>query len=159
MRPVKRFLVLRTWTVTHWTTAILGAVSTFLLLGLPTDVIDNPVFGRAIDETPWSMPVLVATSVLAGLLLGTYVGVPFARGSARTGSLGGLFAFFAIGCPVCNKLVLIALGTTGAMNYFAPVQPYLAVAGLALLMWAFVRRTGGAESCPLPDASGVTPHR
>ena len=159
LATVKRFLVLRTWSATHWVVAVLGGLTTFLLLGLPTDVIDNPIFGRAIDETPWSMPVLVVTSLLSGLLIATYVDAPFARGSARAGSLGGLFAFFAIGCPVCNKLVLVALGTTGAMNFFAPVQPYLAVTGLVLLVWALVRRLGGVESCPLPGMVDVSRHR
>lgn len=146
---MKRLSILRTWSATQWGIAFLGVLTTFLLLGLPTDVVDNPVFGRAIDETPWSMPVLVLTSVLSGLLIGTYVGSPDTRRSTRTGSLGGLLAYFAIGCPVCNKVVLIALGTTGAMNFFAPAQPYLAVAGIVLLGWALVRRLDGIQSCPL----------
>lgn len=159
MPIVKRLSVLRTWSPTQWGIAFLGGVTAFLVLGLPTDVIDNPVFGRAIDETRWSMPVLVLSAVLSGLLIGTYVGSPDTRRSTRTGSLGGLLAYFAIGCPVCNKVVLLALGTTGAMNFFAPVQPYLAVAGVVLLAWALVRRLGGAQSCPLPEKAGVTPTR
>ena len=61
------------WRSRQWGVAALGGFVTFLALGLPTDVIDNPVFGRAIDETPWAMPVLIVTSVLGGLLIGSYV--------------------------------------------------------------------------------------
>jgi len=130
-------------------------MTTFLALGLPTDVIDNPVFGRAIDETPWAMPVLVVTSALAGLLLGTYVNArPFDR-AAKSGSFGGLLAYFAIGCPVCNKLVLLALGTTGAVNYFEPVQPYLAALGIVALAYAFHKRITTADSCELPVPAEV----
>ncbi len=39
-------------------------------------------------------------------------------------------AVFAIGCPVCNKLVVLALGFSGALAYFEPIQPALALAGL-----------------------------
>lgn len=144
---MKYATVLRSWTPTQWLVAFLGGLTTFLALGLPTDVIDNPVFGRAIDETPWAMPVLLVTSVLAGLLLGTYVNArPFDR-AATSGSFGGLLAYFAIGCPVCNKLVLLALGTTGAVNYFEPVQPYLAALGIVALAYAFDKRVTMSSVC------------
>jgi hypothetical protein len=146
---VKYATVLRSWTPTQWLVAFFGGLTTFLALGLPTDVIDNPVFGRAIDETPWAMPVLLVTSVLAGLLLGTYVNArPFDR-AAKSGSFGGLLAYFAIGCPVCNKLVLLALGTTGAVNYFEPVQPYLAALGIVALAYAFHKRVTMSSVCPV----------
>lgn len=146
---MKYATVLRSWTPTQWLVAFLGGLTTFLALGLPTDVIDNPVFGRAIDETPWAMPVLLVTSVLAGLLLGTYVNArPFDR-AAKSGSFGGLLAYFAIGCPVCNKLVLLALGTTGAVNYFEPVQPYLAALGIVALAYAFHKRVTMSSVCPV----------
>ena len=38
------------------------------LVGLPTDVIPNPVFGRPVPVTWWSYPVLVVTALLGGLL-------------------------------------------------------------------------------------------
>lgn len=123
-----------------------------LVLGVPTAVIDNPVFGRAIAPTAWSTPVLVATAVLGGLLVGTYVAAPSAleRRPTRVGAVGGLLAYLAIGCPVCNKVVLLALGTTGAVRFFAPVQPFLAVAGLGLTGWALRQRLRAESSCPRP---------
>lgn len=141
--------VLRTWTTTQWIIAGLGGLTTFLAIGLPTDVIDNPVFGRAIDETPWAMPVLIITSVLAALLVGTYVNAqPFDR-AAKSGTVGGMLAFFAVGCPVCNKLVLIALGTTGAVNYFEPVQPYLGAIGIIALAYALHQRLNNLKLCTI----------
>jgi hypothetical protein len=99
--------------------------------------------------------VLVITSVLAGLLLATYVREPDVDAvemdrPARAGGIGGLLAFFAVGCPVCNKLVLVALGTTGAMELFAPLQPILAVASTVLLAVALRMRLRNERSCPLP---------
>lgn len=138
---------MRLWTRKHWMIAVVGGVATFLVIGIPTDVIDNPVFGREIDETPWAMPVLVLTAVLSGLLLGTYVNADQFDRSAKSGTVGGLLAYFAVGCPVCNKIVLLALGTTGAVNYFEPVQPYLAAIGVVALGWALRQRLKSSVAC------------
>jgi hypothetical protein len=150
-------VALRVWTPRQWSAAAAVAVATFFVLGLPTAVIDNPVFGRSIAPTAWALPVLIMTAVLAGLLAGTYVtGEPVDSldRPGRVGSFGGLLAFLAIGCPVCNKVVLLALGTTGAVNVFAPVQPYLAAAGVLALGVALRSRLRNALACPIPVSSG-----
>ncbi len=142
------------WGTRRWSAAGVAALVTFLVLGLPTDLIPNPVFGRPVPVTWWSLPVLLVTSLLAGLLFATYVRQPgdtlVADRPARTGGIGGALAFFAIGCPVCNKLVLVALGTTGAMELFAPLQPFLAVASVLLLGVALRTRLRFERTCPLP---------
>jgi hypothetical protein len=147
---------LATWPMCRWLTAVVAAVVTFAAIGVPTDVIANPWFGRPVAVTWWSYPVLIATAVLAGLLVATYV-----RGDehidehiddeldrpGRAAGLGGLLSFFAVGCPTCNKLAVIALGTSGALDWFAPAQPLLAVGSIALLGWALRARLDGGRSC------------
>ena len=150
------------WTMARWRFAAAMAAVSALVIGLPTDVIPNPVFGRqGTPVEPWAMPVLAMTAVLSGLLFATYfqVGedddtvVTDATGGldrpSRFGSLGGLLSFFAVGCPICNKVVVIALGTSGALTWFAPVQPYLGVIALGLLAWALRVRLRGEVACPL----------
>ena len=34
-----------------------------------------------------------------------------------------LLAFLAVGCPLCNKVVVLLLGASGALTYFEPIQP------------------------------------
>ena len=137
------------WTARRWLVAAGTALTTFLLLGLSTAVIPNPVFGRSVAPTDWAMEVLIATSVLTGLLTATYVATGREEGLDKKGTVGALLSYFAIGCPVCNKLVLIALGTTGALQFFAPIQPYLAVAGLGVLTWALMVRLRGEMTCSI----------
>jgi hypothetical protein len=160
---------LRTWPARRWGVAAIAAVLSTLALAIPAALIPNPIFGRAIEPEWWSWPVTIATGILAGLVIATYVNVapspandpevgePEVKDTAgRAGVIGGLVSFFAVGCPVCNKLVLIALGSTGAVQWFAPIQPILAVAALGLLVWALRRRLQGEVSCALPARTSVT---
>jgi hypothetical protein len=156
---------MRTWPKRRWTVAAAAAVGTVLVVAVPTDLIDTPVFSREVPPTWWAWPVTLVAGVLSGLLLATYVADPASRpeddapAPARAGSLGGVLTFFAVGCPVCNKIVLLALGTTGAMRWFEPVQPVLSVAAIGLLAWALRKRLTSADTCAVatrvgPDAPG-----
>jgi hypothetical protein len=89
----------------------------------------------------------VVGAILVGLLAATYVnrseqGHP-ARSQGEKFLGGGLLAVFAIGCAVCNKLVVLALGATGALTYFAPVQPVLDFLSVGLLFYALYARLRG----------------
>jgi hypothetical protein len=136
--------------------AVSVAVLTYFVIALPTAVVDNPVFGREIGVTSWSVTVIVISSILTGLLTATYVKNDFSDENPRQlkiGGAGALLSYFAVGCPVCNKLALIALGYSGAIQYFAPIQPYLAVAGIALLAYSLRMRLNNEYSCSLPFQS------
>ncbi len=142
------------WPRRRWVAAGLATISTVLLVGIPTVLVPTPVFGREVAVTGWAWPALIVTSVLAGLVAATYVrtGAPTAPDAvSRAGLVGGFLTYLAVGCPVCNKIALLALGYTGALQWFAPVQPFLAVAGIALLAYALRRRLEGEVSCRMPD--------
>jgi len=136
--------------------AVSVAVLTYFVIALPTAVVENPVFGREIGVTSWSVTVIVISSILTGLLTATYVKNDFSDENPRQlkiGGAGALLSYFAVGCPVCNKLALIALGYSGAIQYFAPIQPYLAVAGIALLAYSLRMRLNNEYSCSIPFQS------
>jgi hypothetical protein len=104
--------------------------------------------------------VLVITSILTGLLTATYVKNDYSDENPvqlKLGGAGALLSFFAVGCPVCNKLVLIALGYSGAIQYFAPIQPYLAFTGIALLMYSLRMRLNNEYSCSISFKNTTTP--
>lgn len=125
-----------------------AAALTAVLIGVPTDIIANPVFGRDVPVRPWEAPVLAATAVLAG----AYFALQPRGGERLAPAMGpaGL-AMFAVACPVCNKIVLLTLGASGALGVFAPVQPYLAGISLVLLAaavaWAWRRNPCAAGRC------------
>ena len=116
------------------------------------------MFARAVPVTWWAWPVLIITAVLAGLLGATYIrgnGTPGAKPASRVGMLGGVLSYLAVGCPVCNKIALLALGYSGALRWFAPAQPWLAAAGVGLLAYAFHRRLRGEVACAAPARKSI----
>jgi hypothetical protein len=170
LRPATQ--ALRLWGPRQWGAAVLAGLATALVLGLATVLIPNGVFSREIPPVWWNYPVWIATSALTGVLVASYVspvagGTPLPgdddvaaatvaravesgeRRSARLGAVGAFAAWFAVGCPVCNKLALLALGSTGALTWFAPVQPWLGVLALALSAFAVVHRLAGQMACPV----------
>lgn len=163
MRPVPAYLRpaltgLRAWGPRQVLAAALAGVGLAVLLGLVTVLIPNPVFGRDIAPVWWNYPVWLLTAALSGMLVATYVTGSAERGGpspedrrqGRFGVAGGVLAWFAVGCPVCNKIALLALGYSGAITWFAPLQPFLAVLGLALVAVALVGRLRGQVACPQP---------
>lgn len=154
---------------------IVGALAGLLYLlvvAIPTDLIPNPVFGREIPPTWWSWPSLLVTSLLVAALTASYIrprdavaaekadlaareaagGEPAEEAPTKKGIVGATLTYFAVGCPVCNKLVLLALGYNGALTWFEPFQPVLQVAAVAVMAWALWQRWTYLDACPTPRA-------
>ena len=159
-------LALRSWTPRQHLAAAGFAVAFALLIGIPTVLIPNPVFGRQVPVQAWNYPVWIASSILGGMLAASYVRhardeVDATRADdagdapSRFGMVGGVLAWFAVGCPVCNKLALLALGYSGAITWFAPVQPFLAAAALITTAGALVVRLRGQILCRTPGIRGA----
>lgn len=121
---------------------LIGFVGMAAVGGLPTDLVPNPWFTRMTPPQWFAYPVWLTGATLAGLLVASYLGVgartcPGGVGRERyAGVFGSVGAWLAIGCPVCNKLVVAVLGVGGALTWFAPVQPWLAAMSLVTLFGA-----------------------
>jgi hypothetical protein len=118
------------WTPRFLITAILGAALVGVLTAIPTAIIDNPWFTRMTPVYADQYVFWIGTAVLTGALLATYFGGLGVDRAAGAGAAGGALGYLAFGCPICNKLIVALLGVTGAMDYFAPVQPFLGGLGL-----------------------------
>lgn len=142
--------------------AAAAATLAALLIGIPTAVIPNGFFTRMTPTRPLDYLFLAVTVLLVGLIAATYavpssrLALPAAGGEGRV-TAGGLLTFLAVGCPVCNKLVVLALGFSGALNYFAPLQPFLGLVSVALLAytaWTRLRTLrDGCAVCAVPATS------
>lgn len=137
--------------VRGWLVAAGGGIGAALLMGIPTVMFENPWFQRMTPTRPRDYVFWIVSSILLGLIAGTYVRQDRAEGE-RPAMAGGLLASLAIGCPVCNKIVVLLIGASGALTYFGPAQIVLGAVSVALLVWTLLLRAeavvGGA--CALP---------
>jgi hypothetical protein len=133
-----------------------GAALSAVALGVPTAIIPNPLFHRIIAAGPSNYFFWASTSVVTGALLATYALPRTVRDRAAEAGLGGGFlAFLAVGCPVCNKAVVMLIGTSGAVSIFQPIQPVLGALGLILASIALgVRLRGIRRGCEI-DVSAI----
>lgn len=121
-----------------------------LIIGIPTGIIETPWYTRMTPVVWWNYPVWATSAVLTGALVATYVKQPATMADSTHGGktlAGSALSLFAVGCPVCNKLVVMALGVSGAMTWFAPAQPILAVGSLGILAYALRSRLRAAAAC------------
>lgn len=124
-----------------WVRAIPIAAVAAVVIAIPADLIDNPVFGRPIAPKPIDYVILAITSALIGLTLAIRPtrSEDTERQETRT-MVGGFVSFLAVGCPVCNQLVVAAVGTSGALSWWAPVQPIVGLVAIGLLLYTLRMR-------------------
>ena len=147
----------------YWAAALVTGAVAYVAIAVPTALIVTPVFGRSIAPRPIDHVVAVASALLIGMIWAAKRqpadgGEPVGelddgdQVARRRSLLAGLVAGLAVGCPVCNKVVILALGTSGALSWWGPIQPLLGVAALvmlALVLRSQLRRVGSV-SCALP---------
>ena len=139
-----------------WLVAAVGTTAALIVIGIPAAIVDTPFFVRMIPVRMQDYAIWPASALLVGLIAGTYArGAPSdSEGKALS---GGMLSFFAVGCPICNKLVVLLLGTSGALTIFAPAQLYIGLASLGLLAWTLrLRARAVIGLCPVP---AVEPER
>lgn len=160
-KKTKAYEAIKLWTPRQWWAALGFTVGFGLLVGISTVIIPNSLFSREIPTVWWDYPVWVVTAILSGLLAATYVRphdksqqVRFTQRdqrASRSGVIGAVLGWFAVGCPVCNKLALLALGYSGALHGFGAAQPFLAAIAIVLVGVALVVRLRGQLACPVQN--------
>jgi len=144
----------RAWPRRRWLVAIVASVLTGLLMGVPTGIVRTSFYTRMTPVTWWDYPVWAASALLVGLTAATYVRIGGAASSAtdrRPRTIGAtVLTTFAVGCPICNKVVVAVLGVSGALSYWAPIQPLLGALSVGLLLTGLVLRLRGSVACPAP---------
>ncbi len=157
--PATRLTELRTtlgmFGLRGWTLAIIGGIVSLLLIGIVASLFDNPVFSRQLEARPQDYVIWVLTALLGGLILGTFA---VADTSANQGkaATGGFLSVIAVGCPICNKVAVMLLGTSGALNFFGPSQLFIGIASLLLLAWTLLLRAQAVVgACPVDEPGAL----
>ena len=138
----------------RWSRAAGVGAGGAVLVAVPSDLLDTAWFTRMTPVPWWGLGVAAAGVVLAAVAagLGARPGgarhEPAGTGSSPWAGLGGIA--LAVGCPVCNKIVVMLLGASGALERWAPVQPLLGGIAVLLLGLAVTVRwpVDGLRTCP-----------
>lgn len=131
--PASTYEALRARTTRFWLEAAGWALTIALVVAIPTVLVRNPLFRRMTPTRWWDYVFLAISASLIGLTMALRRHIetrdcPVERRSVA----GAALVFLAVGCPVCNKLVVALLGVGGALAYFAPVQPVLGALSVLL---------------------------
>ena len=132
--------------------AVLFAAVAAVVIAIPSDLIDTPIFGRPVAARWIDYVILAVTSALIGLIFAIRPersdSAELVAATERQGTRtlwGGFVSFLAVGCPVCNQAVVALVGVSGALSWWAPVQPFVGLLAVAL-----------AASTPCANASTPT---
>ena len=148
VRPSDLWPILRLFGLKGWIAAAIGAIAAFVVLGVPTAMIGNPYFIRMIPARDQDYVIWIASSLLLGLVIGTFA-ISSVKGGGGKAMGSGILTFLAVGCPICNKLVIVFLGISGALAYFEPVQLYLGIGSVIFLVWTLLLRARSVSgACP-----------
>ena len=144
---------LRSLPANTWLRGIPYALVAAVIIGVPSDLIDTPIFGRPVAVRPVDYVIWAITSALIGLIFAIRVAPDPEVGEDVRPVWGGFVSFLAVGCPVCNQAVVALVGTSGALSWWAPVQPIVGIAAIVILLFALKRRleTYQLEACPIPE--------
>jgi hypothetical protein len=152
--------------IRFWSLSALYTAGSALLLGVPTLLIPNHLFSRTVPTSLQDYVIWIVSALLLGPLLAlmTLYPLPSRKAAQGKGSLlgsgralgGALLSFFSVGCPVCNKVVVLLLGMGGAMTLFNPLRPLLGLASIALLsITLFLRLRVLRYGCRLPGQKTI----
>ena len=112
-----------------------GVIVAALAMAVPTAILPSPFFIRMTPVRTQDYVFWAVATILIGLIASTYA-VPGVAAACEGRTLGsGVLNVLAIGCPICNKVVVMLLGISGALTIWAPLQPMVGLAALGLLAW------------------------
>ncbi|WP_415383444.1 hypothetical protein [Halosimplex sp. TS25] len=107
-----------------------AGVGTFLVFGVVTGLLPNPIYVRMVERTPADYLFLVATAAFAAAFVSqrSLTDDPIGDRYAAGGIVGGFLAF---GCPICNVVLLALFSSSALMTYFDPLRPALGAVSVA----------------------------
>ena len=153
--------------VRFWSLSALLTLGAAVLIGVPTVLIPTPLFHRmtptsSLDYLIWGVSVALLGPLLALAALSSARDEIDTRqhSDGMRALVGSLLSFLSVGCPVCNQLVVLLLGTGGAMTFFNPLRPFLGIAAIVILaVTLFLRVRVLRYGCPVRFVGISTPSK
>lgn len=118
-----------------WLKGAALALASFAVLGTVAALWENPFFVRMTPAGDLEIALLALTAAMLGL----YVTIRRPACSVKGATVGGVLGFVGVACPVCNKLLVLLVGSELLLTYFEPVRVFVAAAGVVILALAITR--------------------
>ena len=123
------------------------SIGSFLLFGVVTGLLPNPVYVRMVPRTLFDYTFLILTSLFAGV----YVAQQSTTNHHKDDRLAlgsTIVGFLAFGCPICNVFLLALFSNSVLMTYLNPYRPLLGVISIVLFAGLlYYRYQKNCESC------------
>ena len=74
------------------------------------------------------------------MLIGLFLGIPKPRCASKKAGIGGVLGFLGFGCSICNKLLLLTLGSSFMLTYFEPIRYYVGATGILIFSFALYQK-------------------
>jgi len=127
---------------------MLAAILSFAavaVIAVPTRLVPNDYFRRMTPTRPLDYVLLVLTAPLVGMTASIALRRRDGREKAAAGS--AFVTTLAVGCPICNRVVVALLGVSGALSIWAPLQPLLGFSAIAVLLYTLRRQLSSDAAC------------
>ena len=134
----------------RWLAVPAAAAPYALATGIPTGIVATSFYTRMTPVTWWDDFYWSLSTLLIALIAFVYLWrrrLPSSTDGYRTTG-AGVLATLAIGCPICNKIVVALIGVSGALTYWAPLQPVIGAVAVGLLAATLGLQFRGRAACP-----------
>ncbi|MDS0301069.1 hypothetical protein NDI76_20225 [Halogeometricum sp. S1BR25-6] len=128
--------------------AAVASVGSFVLFGVVTGLVPNPIYVRMVPRTVLDYLFLTLTAAFIGFYVLQRTSIQ--RDDEKTATAGTVLGFLAFGCPTCNVLLLSLFGSSALLTYFDPLRPLLGGVSVVLfvaLLYVRSRPLSSCESC------------
>jgi hypothetical protein len=127
----------------------------FVLFGIVTGLISNPLYIRQVPRTPLDYLFLTTTAAFLGVY--TFQRTDNQRNDDKTATAGTVVGFLAFGCPICNAFLLALFSSSALMTYFDPLRPLLGIVSVVFFAGLLYSRSqSSCNACGLEEQGNQT---
>lgn len=116
----------------HIIVGIIAGLIFFVVSGMITALIPNPLFLRMTEVKFFDYVLLGMTSTLVFIFF-TLNDYQKSTKSFGTFTGGGFVGFLGFSCAICNKILVMLLGVAGVLTFITPYQPIIGIIGAVLM--------------------------
>lgn len=135
--------------------AVTISAGAFVLFGIVTGLIPNPLYIRQVPRTPLDYLFLTTTAAFLGVY--TFQRTNNQRNDEKTATAGTVVGFLAFGCPICNAFLLAVFRSSAVVTYFDPLRPLLGIVSIVFFAgFLYSRSQSSCDACGMEEQGRQT---